>query len=199
MPWTRSAGPHLARVRRGQVAALHRPRFEPRAHPWSFRRRLGRYDHPRSCLPRYWRSQQRAYIGKLVWNRLRYVKDPNTGKRVSRRNPEAEWIRTEVPERRIVDDALWQAVKARQAELSKLFEAPTKGVREARAKRMNEARRPAFLLSGLLTCGCCGGKYGIVVADRYGCLNNQRRGTCSNGRTLRSAWIGSGNLAATFR
>ena len=26
------------------------------------------------------------YIGRLVWNRLRYVKDPDTGKRVSRQN-----------------------------------------------------------------------------------------------------------------
>ncbi|MGB8901873.1 MAG: recombinase family protein [Methylocella sp.] len=33
------------------------------------------------------------YIGKLVWNRLRYIKDPETGKRVSRPNPESEWIR----------------------------------------------------------------------------------------------------------
>ncbi|PSL13475.1 recombinase family protein, partial [Shimia abyssi] len=24
------------------------------------------------------------YIGRLVWNRLRYIKDPDTGKRVSR-------------------------------------------------------------------------------------------------------------------
>jgi site-specific DNA recombinase len=135
------------------------------------------------------------YIGKLVWNRLRYVKDPTTGKRVSRRNPESAWIRINVPELRIVEEPLWQAVKARQAELAKLFEATTKGVREARAKRMNEARRPAFLLSGLLTCGCCGGKYGIVVADRYGCLNNQRRGTCSNGRTIRREVIESRVLA----
>jgi site-specific DNA recombinase len=26
------------------------------------------------------------YIGRVVWNRLRYVKDPDTGKRVSRPN-----------------------------------------------------------------------------------------------------------------
>ena len=32
------------------------------------------------------------YVGKLVWNRLRYVKDPETGKRNSRINPEAEWV-----------------------------------------------------------------------------------------------------------
>jgi site-specific DNA recombinase len=40
-------------------------------------------------------------------------------------------------------------------------------------------------LSGLLTCGCCGGKYGIIVNDRYGCLGHFRRGTCDNGRTIR--------------
>ena len=27
------------------------------------------------------------YVGKLVWNRLRYIKDPETGRRVSRLNP----------------------------------------------------------------------------------------------------------------
>jgi len=82
------------------------------------------------------------YIGRLVWNRQRFIKDPSTGKRVSRRNREAEWIRSEVPELRIVDDALWQAAKARQTELARLFEATTIGVREARAKRFNMARRP---------------------------------------------------------
>ncbi|MGH6893902.1 MAG: recombinase family protein, partial [Dongiaceae bacterium] len=34
------------------------------------------------------------YIGRLVWNRQRFLKDPSTGRRVSRRNPEEDWIRT---------------------------------------------------------------------------------------------------------
>jgi site-specific DNA recombinase len=46
------------------------------------------------------------YVGKLVWNRLRYIKDPTTGKRVSRVNSREKWITTDVPELRIVDDAL---------------------------------------------------------------------------------------------
>ena len=125
------------------------------------------------------------YAGVLVWNRQRFIKDPNTGKRVSRPNPEAKWIRTDVPDLRIVDDELWQRVKLRQAELSKQFGATTEGVRAARAKKLNGLRRPAFLLSGLLICGCCGGKYGIVVNDRYGCLGHFRKGICDNGRTVR--------------
>ena len=32
------------------------------------------------------------YVGRLVWNRLRYVKNPDTGKRVSRLNPTSEWM-----------------------------------------------------------------------------------------------------------
>ncbi|MER9273497.1 recombinase family protein [Mesorhizobium sp. M0643] len=56
------------------------------------------------------------YIGRLIWNRLCYVKDPSTGRRVSRMNPKADWIVTEVPELRIVYDRLWQAVRVRQIE-----------------------------------------------------------------------------------
>src|SRR6056297_2965035 len=43
------------------------------------------------------------YIGRRIWNRLRYIKDPDTGRRVSRPNPQEEWIITDVPEMRIVD------------------------------------------------------------------------------------------------
>src|SRR4029453_8069213 len=55
------------------------------------------------------------YIGRLVWNRLRYVKDPDSGKRVSRPNPPSQWVTTSVPDLRIVDDTLWSEGKARQA------------------------------------------------------------------------------------
>ena len=125
------------------------------------------------------------YVGVIVWNRLRYIKNPETGRRVSRINPEAEWIRTEVPELRIIDDELWQAARQRQREISVKFENVTKGVRAYRAKKLNGLRRPAFLFSGLLKCGCCDGQYGIITKDRYGCLNRNRRGTCDNGRTIR--------------
>nr|WP_244295000.1 MULTISPECIES: recombinase family protein [Paracoccus] len=32
------------------------------------------------------------YVGRLVWNRQSFVKDPDTGRRVSRLNPESEWV-----------------------------------------------------------------------------------------------------------
>ncbi|MCP4735692.1 MAG: recombinase family protein [Bosea sp.] len=125
------------------------------------------------------------YIGRLVWNRLRYIKDPATGKRVSRLNPTSEWIVNDVPDLRIVEDELWQAARARQSEIADKFAKVTEGVREHhRQNRLNGARRPKSLLSGLITCGCCGGPYALRGADRFACSNHVGKGTCDNSRTI---------------
>jgi DNA invertase Pin-like site-specific DNA recombinase len=124
------------------------------------------------------------YAGVLTWNRQRFTKDPATGKRVSRPNPESQWIRTEVPHLKIVDDDLWQAARERQKQISTIFGPNPANTREGRARRLHLAKRPVALLSGLLTCGCCGGKIGILTPNRYGCLNHHRRGTCNNNRTI---------------
>jgi len=87
------------------------------------------------------------YIGRLVWNRLRYMKNPDTGKRVSRLNPEAEWMRKEVPQLRILSDELWAETKQRQ-------EVGRRAVRAA--GNPVGARRPQYLFSGLTKCGVCG-------------------------------------------
>lgn len=55
------------------------------------------------------------YVGKIVWNRQRFIKDPDTGKRHARPTPESEWVIQEAPELRILNDDLWDAVKARVA------------------------------------------------------------------------------------
>ncbi|WP_282078791.1 recombinase family protein [Epibacterium ulvae] len=54
----------------------------------------------------------KLYIGPQIWNRLRYIKNPETGKRVSRINPEEQWVITEVPDLRVIDQGLWDRVKA---------------------------------------------------------------------------------------
>ena len=109
------------------------------------------------------------YIGRRVWNRRHKVTDPTSGKKRMRSNPEREQLVSEVPELRIVDDELWQAVKLRQSRLS--------------AKR-GGAKRPNRLLSGLLECGACGGPMSIVSQDRYGCSSRKEKGTCSNAKTM---------------
>ncbi len=124
------------------------------------------------------------YIGRLVWNRLRYIKDPATGKRVSRLNPPEEWIVKDVPELRIVDDDLWQAVKNRQNELAIKHSKVIEATRAAQANRLNRTHRPRALLSGLIFCGCCGATYALRGQDRYACSNHIMNGSCKNIRSI---------------
>ena len=114
------------------------------------------------------------YIGRMVWNRLAYRKDPETGKRRSRLNPPSEWIVKDVPELRIVPDNSWHAVKDRQKAAH----------RETRPDKSSVAfwnlRRPQYLLSGLMRCGSCGASYTKYGANRFGCAAARSKGTCSS-------------------
>lgn len=49
----------------------------------------------------------------------------------------------------------------------------------------NHTHRRKFLLSGLLSCGTCGGSYTVRGQDRNGCFNHYGRGTCDNKRTIK--------------
>ncbi|WP_114090138.1 recombinase family protein [Thalassospira profundimaris] len=123
------------------------------------------------------------YIGRLVWNRLRYIKDPETGKRVSRLNDEADWIIQDVPEMRIVDQDLWDRVKARQGALkAKTSSAASHDKDDA---GYWDRRRPRYLFSGLMKCGACGGGVVNLNAHRIGCAAARNKGTCDNTRTLK--------------
>jgi hypothetical protein len=117
------------------------------------------------------------YVGRLVWNRLRYVKDPDTGKRVSRSNPASDWVTTSVPELRIVDDDVWNQVKARQIEMRRVAS-------NGDPKRFNQARRPKYLFCGLTKCAECGGGYVMYWRDRLACFGARSRGTCTNRLTI---------------
>lgn len=94
-------------------------------------------------------------------------------------NPAGSEIVTEVPHLRIVDDELWAAVKARQGEVSR----PTTDPHVTHP--LNDTHRPRFLLSGLLTCGVCGGGLTITAKDRYGRARRGRQGTCTNSRGVK--------------
>lgn len=118
---------------------------------------------------------QELYCGVIAWNKVRYVKDPDTGKNVTRINPESEWIRKEVPELRIVDQALWDKVKSKQ--------------KRSRQESPNlwDRRRPRHLFSHKLRCGCCGGGFSKISSLAYGCSTARNKGgaLCENTRTIR--------------
>ncbi|MEF3133409.1 recombinase family protein [Rhizobium sp. 268] len=55
------------------------------------------------------------YIGRLVFNRLAYRKNPVSERRVSRLNSPDQHVIQEIPMLRIIEDSLWKRVKHRQA------------------------------------------------------------------------------------
>lgn len=112
------------------------------------------------------------YVGKLIWNRLRYVKDPDTGRRISRLNPEAEWIIKDAPEFRIIDQDLWDAAKRMQGELN------------AKGSALWAKNRPQNLFSHLIKCGCCGGGYAMAGRTHLACSTSRNKGTCNNRLTM---------------
>lgn len=117
----------------------------------------------------------RLYIGKIVYNRQRFIKDPLTGRRQARPNSQSEWLKQEVPGLAIVPTDLFEAAQRRRARYS--------------AARLSHRRRPKHLLSGLAHCGCCGASMIIVRDDRIGCSARMNKNTCNNGRTVRLAEI----------
>lgn len=115
------------------------------------------------------------YGGTLIWNRVRMVKDPNTGKRVSRINPKDQWEVVEKPELRIIDEVTFAKVQARKEET-------------AHEPHFYKQRRPKHLFSGLLKCGCCGSGMVTTGTDKSGrkrirCSGFSQRGICDKPRT----------------
>jgi site-specific DNA recombinase len=117
------------------------------------------------------------YVGRIVWNRQRFLKDPDSGKRVARPNPKSAWITKAVPELRILDDELWQAARDRYASIKR--KAQVGG-----SRRFNQFRRPKYLFSGLTKCGVCGAGFIVYSREHLGCFGSRDRGTCDNRLTI---------------
>ncbi|HUN74376.1 MAG TPA: recombinase family protein [Steroidobacteraceae bacterium] len=60
-------------------------------------------------------TRNERYLGRLVWNRTMWRKDPDTGKRQCVERPRSEWITHTDESLRLVSDATWERVRARDA------------------------------------------------------------------------------------
>jgi hypothetical protein len=114
------------------------------------------------------------YAGRIVWNKVRMLRHPDTGRRVSRVNPREDWLSVEVPGIAVVSDNLFAAAQGR--------------LKERGRTRPEYQRRPKHLLSGLLRCGACGAGMSVNGVDKSGrirvrCTAKAESGTCPDART----------------
>jgi site-specific DNA recombinase len=120
------------------------------------------------------------YVGRLVWNKQTYVRDPTTGKRLARVRNQNERITIDVCELRILDDDVWDNVQNR---LEKVRSSP--GVVKSRRTEFWKQRRPKHLLTGLTYCGECGGHMAAIGKDYLACGAARSGAGCDNRRSIR--------------
>jgi len=124
--------------------------------------------------------RRELYIGKMVWNRKKYMKKPGTNSRVSRERPKSEWLEVEQPELRIIAPELWDRVQVRIAMVAEKYNyGDCPGL-------IHRASTSPNFLTGFMKCGVCGHNLTIVTGrsktgqSRYGCPINFNRGACAN-------------------
>lgn len=106
------------------------------------------------------------YLGRVVWNRSKWVKDPETGIRQRRERPRSEWIVHEGPA--LVDEATWRAAQARNGERKHVYGGGRGG-------------QPRYLLSGLLVCEGCDARLIITGSkgSHYYCGSHRQGGAAA--------------------
>lgn len=128
-------------------------------------------------------TKNELYHGIRLWNRTQKLLNPADGTKIRRRNPQSEWVRTEVPHLRIVPDGLWERVQQVNRRMKdKIYGRRVGGLNRSEASR-------TYLFSGLMTCGICGGKFNVIIGGapskvRYGCTNHRFRDACTNKMTI---------------
>jgi site-specific DNA recombinase len=120
------------------------------------------------------------YIGQRVWNRLSYRKDPSTGKRVSRTNPQDTWIRHSVPELRMISDDLWTQAKNEQDKIAR-----DPKTQKVKAGSFWSRKRKKYLSSGIAICGNCSSPLANVGRDYIACNRARKLALCDNNRSIK--------------
>jgi site-specific DNA recombinase len=127
--------------------------------------------------------QNPIYRGEYLWNRSEWIKDHESGKRRRFERPESEWLRSALPELRIVTADLWErAQEVRRAKTIAYEWRPGGGLLRTHAGAGHRVRS-RHLLSGFLACAECGGSfYALSRSDTYGCGWHRDRGedVCRN-------------------
>lgn len=128
-------------------------------------------------------TKNELYRGVRLWNRTQKVLNNSEGTKIKRTKPQAEWVRIEVPDLRIVTEELWQQVQQVNQQMKDLIY----GRRQGGFNRTEASR--TYLFSGVMTCGVCGGKFAVIIGGhpskvRYGCKNHRFRNACTNKVTI---------------
>lgn len=133
-----------------------------------------------------------AYIGWWTWRKRRWVRDPDSGHRQPRSRAADEVMRREFPDRRIIEQQLWDRVRARAAEVSAKY--------KGKGTRGTPGQTTEYPLSGVLICARCKAPMTIMrstSASYYTCSDRLKRGTCDNKLSVREELARTSTVSLT--
>ena len=117
------------------------------------------------------------YRGRIVFGRVRNVRNPLTGRIERHSQPESEWKIVEVPELAIVPPEQWDAVQA------------IIGTKQPGRKPVERPKRPSKVInhitSGRLWCGDCGGRVTTAHSGYLVCTTWKTTRTCKQRHMFR--------------
>lgn len=120
------------------------------------------------------------YLGRVIWNRSQWVKEPDSGIRKRRERPKSEWVIDERPELALVDRATWDAISER--------------IERRKLGRDTPKVRNRYPLSGILKCGLCDGSF-VLSGGKIDKRRDGGRYTCNTfhqggvGACANSIWV----------
>jgi site-specific DNA recombinase len=120
------------------------------------------------------------YVGVYLKNRTYNVKNPSTGKTITREANPDDLIRAEVPHLRIIDQKLWDAAhKVRAGRRNTML---------GKVSQRAVVPRKQHLLANLLRCSECNGRMVINSSDRHSkkgvcCSAAHTKQSCSHRKT----------------
>ncbi len=142
-----------------------------------------------SCIRELLRNSK--YIGEWRFGRRKWLRHPDTRKRVYTEQFDRDVVKVDRPDLAVVDGELWDRVQSRIAANAEAY----KSSNASRAPR----RRTPYLLSSLLRCGSCGALMDLSGGSPhryYRCVANRKRGTCENQLSVRETVARERILAA---
>ncbi len=117
------------------------------------------------------------YAGYFIYNRMKFKKNPLTGKRQSFLNPQEEWEVIERFDLRIVPEELWKKVQTfRRGPIIPI---------ESKIGPLPFQKPHSLSLSQKLKCKKCGSSFCMIRSELYGCILAHKSAACSNKRLIR--------------
>ena len=146
------------------------------------------------------------YIGRWIYGRRIFNKDPLSGRRRARLRPPSEWQTADYPDLQIISKSLWQTVQGRFIEQAERYQSRERNGRLL-GRKTGETSAGHALFSGLLQCGVCGGGLTAVSGSRrggtqrFGCSFHRNKGSqiCANDLTVKSSLVEANLLEAIRR